>query len=65
MHVISGTPLELDADRVVALGLAINELVTNAAKHAFADRERGIIGVPLSSASGDLLPNVSDDGTGI
>lgn len=57
--------LELDADRVVALGLAINELVTNAAKHAFAYRERGIIGVRLSSANGDLLLNVSNDGTGI
>jgi two-component sensor histidine kinase len=55
--------LELDADRVVRSG-SLNELVTNAAKHAFADRERGIIGVPLSSANGDLLLNMSEDGIG-
>ena len=27
----------LDRDRAVAVGLIVNELVTNAAKHAFAD----------------------------
>jgi chemotaxis protein methyltransferase CheR len=72
--VIAGTALELecdseeldlDADRVVTLGLAVNELVMNAVKHAFANQDAGKIGVRLHVANGDLLLNVRDNGRGV
>lgn len=56
--------IELDADRLVALGLAVNELVTNATKHAFVNQDRGTIVVRVDSADGRILLDVSDNGMG-
>jgi two-component sensor histidine kinase len=63
--------LELEADPVVVpheqairIGLIINELVTNAVKHAFPDAV-GSIMVRLEDASGALTLTVSDDGKGL
>lgn len=54
----------LPSDRAVSLGLIVNELVTNAAKHAFVDRPRGEIVVEFSSESGKSVLTVADDGRG-
>ncbi len=40
--------ISLHLDIAIPLGIITNELVTNSIKHAFADREWGIIGVRLS-----------------
>lgn len=57
--------LNLDVDTVIPLGLIVNELVTNALKHAFAD-DRGTINVTLREESDNtLLLSVADDGVGI
>ncbi|WP_375398331.1 sensor histidine kinase [uncultured Sphingomonas sp.] len=54
-------------DRAVSMGLVINELVTNAAKHAFIGRDSGTIGVSWrrheSGAGWRLM--VTDDGVGM
>ena len=49
----------------VNIGLIVNELVTNAAKHAFADRSDGWIEVVLARNGTDRLRlKVRDDGVG-
>ncbi len=59
------TDVELDADRLVALGLAVNELVTNATRYAFVNQDRGTIAVRVDSDDGHIFVNVSDNGSGV
>jgi two-component sensor histidine kinase len=58
-------PVALSRDRVIAIGLLINELVTNSAKHAFAGRPSGTIGVAFHRNGGGYVLTVSDDGVGM
>jgi two-component sensor histidine kinase len=55
----------LDRDRAVAVGLIVNELVTNAAKHAFADGRSGQIRVAFSRRAQGFRLVVEDDGKGL
>jgi len=55
----------MDRDRAVTIGLLINELVTNAAKHAFTDRESGRIDVELRRTEDGWRLTVTDDGVGM
>ncbi len=53
-------------DRAVSIGLVVNELVTNAAKHAFPGRDIGTIKVMFRNRSGGgWTVTVSDDGVGL
>jgi two-component sensor histidine kinase len=61
-HVDAG---ELDRDRAVAIGLIVNELVTNAAKHAFADGGAGRINVAFERQPRGYRLIVEDDGRGL
>jgi predicted ATPase/two-component sensor histidine kinase len=57
--------LHLDLDKAVSCGLIVNELVSNAFKHAFAGRSAGEIRVTLDEeADGRARLSVSDDGNG-
>jgi two-component sensor histidine kinase len=59
-------PMQLDLDRAVSCGLLINELITNAIKHAFPHDARGAIHVRLQRQPGNLcLLTVRDDGAGM
>jgi len=56
----------LPVAQAVPLGLIINELVTNALKHAFPDNRRGTVRVRLTQQTTDrLLLVVEDDGVGM
>jgi two-component sensor histidine kinase len=55
----------LDRDRAVALGLIVNELVTNAAKHAFVDGRPGQIRVAFGREGDVYRLVVEDDGKGL
>jgi two-component sensor histidine kinase len=55
----------LDRDRAVAVGLIVNELVTNAAKHAFADGRPGEIRVVFDRRAEGYRLTVQDDGKGL
>jgi len=55
----------LPRDRAVSLGLILNELVTNAAKHAFEGRETGAIRVTFRAREGGWTLSVTDDGRGV
>lgn len=58
--------VQLPIDRAIPCGLIINELVTNALKHAFPNGRKGLITVELRMLRGvDVLVAVSDDGVGI
>ena len=58
-------PALVPRDRAVSIGLVVNELVTNAAKHAFTDREDGAIEVAFKSVSGGWRLTVTDNGVGM
>jgi len=63
--VCSCDPAALDRDRAVSIGLVVNELVTNAAKHAFRDRDGGRIQVSFRARGGGWSLIVADDGVGM
>jgi PAS domain S-box-containing protein len=59
-------PVHLPIDTAVPCGLVVNELITNALKHAFPNRARGEIHVALTRQPGnEVLLSVSDDGIGL
>lgn len=59
--------LELNVNQAIPSGLIINELVTNAFKHAFTDRNKGVIYVTIDYDPGEkeIFLKVSDDGKGL
>ncbi|MEL7122438.1 MAG: sensor histidine kinase, partial [Bacteroidota bacterium] len=57
--------LNLDVDTIIPIGLIINELVTNALKYAFNDKEQGLLTIKLREETGQLLLQVADNGVGI
>lgn len=59
-------PIVVPADKATPVALIVNELVTNALKHAFRDEATpGSIGVRMSQPDGHLIIEVSDDGVGM
>ena len=59
-----GEPLSIDANRAVPLGLLINELATNAIKHAFPEG-RGRVTLSGRRDEVSLVLTVADDGAGL
>jgi two-component sensor histidine kinase len=55
----------LQRDRAIAVGLIVNELCTNAAKHAFAGRNSGEMNIRLARDGTGLRVTVEDDGIGL
>lgn len=55
----------VSVDKAIPFGLAINELLTNAVKHGFANRDAGNIRVALTCEAGMILAVVEDDGVGL
>ena len=59
-------PLQLEMDTAVPCGLILNELVTNALKHAFAGRAEGELTVELRAGeAGEVCLRVADNGVGL
>jgi two-component system, sensor histidine kinase PdtaS len=58
-------PLKLDVDTAIPLGLILNELITNALKHAFPDKKEGTLIVTLLRGGNDTIHlSVQDNGIG-
>ncbi|MEM9338135.1 MAG: histidine kinase dimerization/phosphoacceptor domain -containing protein, partial [Bacteroidota bacterium] len=58
--------LELDIDTAIPIGLIVNELVTNALKHAFSGKQEGTINIGLRrTGSNQFYLTVNDDGVGL
>ncbi len=59
------SPLRLDVDTAIPLGLIINELLTNSLKYAFPDGRSGQVEISLwKNANGKLCLKVADNGVG-
>lgn len=58
--------LSIELDTMVPLGLVLNELITNSFKHAFNERDSGLITLTIGGAQDGLYDLVyTDDGHGI
>jgi len=57
--------IHLNLDRTIPLGLIINEIITNALKHAFSPEQRGLIIISLKKNCQNILLTVRDNGRGI
>ena len=57
-------PVSVPTDHAIPIGLILTELVTNAAKHAFLDRDRGTIEIGLAAQNGSARLAVRDNGRG-
>ena len=63
---ISAADIRLDVDSAILLGLMVNELVSNALKHAFPGDRSGRVDISLRRADdGGLALTVEDDGIGL
>lgn len=63
--VVAAEPYQLSRDRAGGIGLLVNELVTNAVKHAFVDRDKGCITVALRTEAEGAVLEIRDDGVGL
>lgn len=57
--------VEVPSGVAAALGLVLNEIFTNAVKHAFADGRPGTLIVEVNKADGQATIVITDDGPGI
>ena len=55
----------IDVDKAIPLGLVVNELVSNAFKHAFADNPHPELWLKLKDENGKMLLEVNDNGCGL
>ena len=62
---LSIADIELDVDTLIPIGLIINELISNALKHAFKGLDSGKITVKLDELEERLYVQVSDNGIGL
>jgi two-component sensor histidine kinase len=60
-----GGPLALGIDQAIPIGLILNELISNALKHAFPDGRSGSIKIDAQSHDGRVELAVIDDGVGM
>ena len=57
--------MALDVDVVIPMGLIVNELISNALKHAFSDKESGEIHLSISRDGDKVSLFVEDNGKGL
>lgn len=56
---------KINIDTAVPLGLMINEILTNAYKHAFSEKAKGQVSVLLIDVEGGCILKISDNGKGL
>ncbi len=54
----------VELDMAIPIGLLVNEIISNAIKHAFIDRQKGRIDITLEKQNNSLKLTVKDDGVG-
>lgn len=62
---VKAEPLKIDPDRAVPFGLLVNELATNAIKHAFPNGGVGHVLLGVEKAGDEIELVVYDDGIGM
>lgn len=56
---------QIDIDKAIPMGLIINEMITNAIKHAFPREDGGSIGLYIKREPTTIVIEVGDNGVGI
>ncbi len=59
------TSLPLDAERAIPLGLLVNELATNAVKHAYPAGQPGLVTLRAEAGPQEIMVSVADAGAGL
>ncbi|MBD2410578.1 ATPase [Nostoc calcicola FACHB-389] len=57
--------VSLNIDQAIACGLVINELISNALKHAFPNQQAGIIRIALRNLNNSIEMIIQDNGIGL
>lgn len=57
--------VEMSIDQAIPCGLIVNELVSNALKYAYKDREEGKLSILLKDINNRIHLRISDDGIGL
>ncbi|MCC5662633.1 PAS domain S-box protein [Nostoc sp. CHAB 5784] len=57
--------VSLNVDQAIACGLVINELISNALKHAFPNQETGTISIALRNVGNNIEMTIRDNGIGL
>ncbi|BAY78594.1 multi-sensor signal transduction multi-kinase [Nostoc linckia NIES-25] len=57
--------VSLNIDQAIACGLAINELISNALKHAFPNQQAGTIHITLRNVNKNIEMIIQDNGIGL
>jgi two-component system, chemotaxis family, CheB/CheR fusion protein len=55
----------LTISQAVPCGLILNELITNCLKHAFPEKQKGVVHVSFSCSDDECILEVADDGAGL
>ncbi|HJX56916.1 MAG TPA: histidine kinase dimerization/phosphoacceptor domain -containing protein, partial [Methanoregula sp.] len=63
--IIKSSSLYLSVDQAIPCALMVNEILTNAYKHAFKGREHGTIEISAFQENGHMTISIRDDGIGI
>jgi two-component sensor histidine kinase len=58
-------PVQLGLDQAIPCGLILNELISNALKHAFPDGRQGLIWIGLRTKGRTVTIQIADDGRGL
>ncbi len=58
-------PVQLGLDQAIPCGLILNELISNALKHAFPGGKPGLINLGLHTRQGTVHITIGDDGKGL
>jgi two-component sensor histidine kinase len=62
---VQAEPIDLPVDMVIPLGMAVNELVTNAVKYAYPPPETGLVSVDFRRDQDQFRLTVGDGGCGL
>ena len=62
---VKAESLDIDPDLAVPFGLLVNELATNAIKHAFPGKERGDVVLGVGKVGDQIELMSADDGVGM
>lgn len=57
--------LSFSIDEIIPIGLILNELITNALKYAFNEKNEGLLSIKLKEISNIILLEVKDNGRGL
>ena len=62
---VDADDVHLSSDQVMVVGLAVNEAIANAMKHAFGPEDQGVVRVTFRSEDGTAHLRIADNGRGL